>query len=245
MSKNPHYVTTAGLVIAALTLISGGALGQELPDRTLRPSIRVTGEAIIKARPDQAQINVGVVTQAPNAQNAATRNAQQLDAVLAELRQALGAGAEIKTISYSLTPNYRYPREGGEPTLTGYTATNVVEVTLNDLAQVGQVIDLATKSGANQVQRLQFTLKDEQTVRAQALREAVTKARAKAEVIASALGAKVVRVLRVEESGPVLVQPYLAEAAMQRDMAASVRTPIEPGTIEVRAVINLTLEIAP
>lgn len=243
MNKSTHYVTTACLLVAVLTLSARGAAAQELPDRTSRPSIRVTGEATVKAKPDQAQINIGVVTQAQTAQNAATQNAQRLDAVLAELRQALGAGAEIKTISYALNPNYRYPKEGGAPTLTGYTATNVVEVTINDLTQVGKVIDAATKSGANQVQRLQFTLKDEQAVRAQALREAVTRARAKADAIAATLSAKVARVLRVEESDPVVVRPYVAETFARSEMAAA-PTPIEPGTIEVRAVINLTVEIA-
>ncbi|HEX4950554.1 MAG TPA: SIMPL domain-containing protein [Blastocatellia bacterium] len=216
---------------------------QDLPGRTERPSIRVTGEATIKAKPDQAQLNVGVVTQAQNAQAAATQNARRLDAVLSELRQSLGTGAELKTISYSLHPNYRYPKEGGQPTITGYTATNVIEVTLNDLTKIGQVIDVVTKTGANQVGHIQFTLKDEQTVRAQALRTAVTTARAKAEAIAAALNSKVGRTLRVEESEPVVVRPYLAEMASRSD-AAAVSTPIEPGTIEVRAVIHLTVEIA-
>jgi uncharacterized protein YggE len=243
MSKKTHYVVMTCLLAAALTLSYCRVSAQEAPDRTPRPSIRVTGEATLKAKPDQAQINVGVVSQAQNAQAAAAENARRLDTVLAELRQALGASGEIKTVSYSLNPNYRYPKEGGAPTITGYTATNVVEVTVNDLTLVGKLVDAATKSGANQVSRLQFTLKDEQAVRAQALREAVASARAKAEVIASALGAKVLRALRVEESGPVVIQPYVAEALARSDVAAA-PTPIEPGTIEVRAIVNLTVEIA-
>ncbi|HKY03306.1 MAG TPA: SIMPL domain-containing protein, partial [Blastocatellia bacterium] len=76
-----------------------------MTDRT-RPSIRVTGDAIVSARPDQAQIDVGVVTQAPNAKNAADENARKVDAVLAALRKVLGPEAEIKTVGYSLNPNY-------------------------------------------------------------------------------------------------------------------------------------------
>lgn len=243
MIKNIHYLVITCFSVVALALSYCEALAQEPSDRTPRPSICVTGEATIKAKPDQAQIDIGVITQAQNAQNAAAQNAQRLDALLIELRQALGSGAEIKTVGYSLSPNYRYPKEGGSPTLTGYTATNMVEVTIIDLSQVGKVIDVAAKSGANQVGRLRFTLKDEQAVRAQALREAVARARAKAEAIASALGAKVVRALRVEESGPIVVQPYIADAVM-RSEAPVAPTPIEPGAIEVRAVVNLTVEIA-
>ena len=68
-------------------------------------------------KPDQAQIDVGVVTEAKNAQAAATENAEKLDVVLAELRKALGPGAHIKSTSYSLTPMYHYPKkkEGLQP----------------------------------------------------------------------------------------------------------------------------------
>ncbi len=194
-------------------------------------------------KPDQAQIDVGVVTEAKNAQAAATENAEKLDAVLAELRKLLGPGADIKSTSYLLTPMYHYPKEGGTPTITGYSATNVLQVKTNDLTQVGKIIDMATQSSANRIQSLQFTLKDEQAVYIQALREAVAKARAKGEAIASALGLKIVRVLSVEEGGP-LSRPVYAEG-MQARAAAPVQTPVEPGTIEVRARVTLTVEIAP
>jgi uncharacterized protein YggE len=108
---------------------------------------------------------------------------------------------------------------------------------------VGKIIDTATQSSANRIQSLQFSLKDEQVVYIQALREAVTKARAKAEAIASALGLKTVRVLSVEEGGP-LERPRYAEG-MQARAAAPVQTPVEPGTIEVRARVTLTVEIVP
>ncbi len=76
-----------------------------------------------------------------------------------------------------------------------------MRVTLSDLAKIGSVIDTATASGANQVQGIQFTLSDEQAIRSQALREAALKARSDADVLAAALGLKVIRVLTVEENG--------------------------------------------
>jgi uncharacterized protein YggE len=219
------------------------AWGQGSMDKLPYSSIRVTGEAAVTTKPDQAQIDLGVVTEAKNAQAAATENAEKLDAVLGDLHKALGPGADIKSTSYSLTPVYHYPKEGGTPTITGYSATNVIRVKTSELTQVGKIIDTATQSSANRIQSLQFTLKDEQAVYIQALREAVTKARAKAEAIASALGLKTVRVLSVEEGGP-LSRPVYAEG-MQARAAAPVQTPVEPGTIEVRARGTLTVEIAP
>src|SRR5690606_8835333 len=108
----------------------------------------------------------------------------------------------------------------------------------------GAVIDAATKAGANQVQNIRFMLKDEQAVRAQALREATTKARAQAEAMASALGLKITRVLSVSDSGPVV--PVINEMRMMaaRAEAADVSTPVIPGQIEVRANVTLTVEVA-
>jgi hypothetical protein len=233
-------------VLANLSLLSAcvvTALAQESADKSLRPTIRVTGDATVTVKPDQAEINIGVVTQAQTAQAAASQNAQKQDAVISELRKALGPTAEIKTISYSLSPNYRYPKEGGPPTITGYTASNVVQVKTSNLAQVGKVIDLATESGANTIQYLRFTLKDETAARAQALSQASTKARLKAEAIASALGLKIQRVLHVEEGGAA-IRPVEYGETMRAMGAATAPTPVESGSIDVRATVTLTVEVA-
>jgi uncharacterized protein YggE len=240
--KNTRRIINGLLILAALAMFNGRSMAQDMQDRNPRPSIRVTGEATITAKPDQAQIDIGVVTQAQTAQEAATQNAQKVDAVIAALRKAMGAGANIKTAGYSLSPNYRYPERGGQPTITGYTASNSVQVKTNDLTQVGRIIDVATQSGANNIQSLRFEIKDEQAARAQALREAALKARAKADTLASALGLRIQRVLFVEESGQVAPVPIYAKAAMEASVAQS--TPIEAGTIDVRASVTLTVEIA-
>ena len=227
-------------LFATLILFLGvGSLSAQDAGVKMPPYIRTTGEATVTVKPDRAMVDVGVVTQADTSQLAVTQNAQKLEATLARLRQLLGAGADIKTISYSVTPNYQYPREGGQPTITGYTATNTVRVTLDDLTKVGSVIDTATQGGANQVQNIRFTLKDESTVKAQALREAAVKARANAQALASALDMTIVRVLSVVEGGsPVIPVREIAFAK-----AEGAATPIEPGTIEVNASVAITIEV--
>jgi hypothetical protein len=222
------------------------AMAQERGGHDDKPSVRATGEAVIQAKPDLARIDFGVTSQAATAQAAATQNAKQLEAVLAALRKALGPGTEIKTVSYSLHPDYRYPKEGGKPQIVGYTATNTVQASTPDLEGVGGLIDAATQAGATNVQRLQFTLKDEQAVRAQALAEASKKARGNAEAIAKALGLKVVGVLSAEAGGGPVVpvqREYMAMAASMRGADAA-PTPIEAGTLEIRASVNLVLEVA-
>ncbi|HEX8186460.1 MAG TPA: SIMPL domain-containing protein, partial [Blastocatellia bacterium] len=160
--KKTQRLINGLLILIVMILLSSKASAQDAQDRTPRPSIRVTGEATITAKPDQALIDIGVVTQAQTAQIAATQNAQKQEAVIAALRRVMGAGADIKTISYSLNPDYRYPERGGQPTITGYSASNTVQVKTSDLTQVGKIIDIATQTGANNIQSLRFMLKDEE-----------------------------------------------------------------------------------
>ena len=235
---NLRYLTVVAIACAAVA--SARAQPPPVPPVS---SIRVTGEGRVTARPDRVQIDIGVTTRAAASQEAASQNARQVDAVLAAVRKASGPAAVLRTASYSLNPTYQYHPNGGEPTLTGYTAANLVQVTLDDLARVASVIDSATQAGANHVQGIQFTLRDEDSVRAEALRQAATRARAEAEVLAATLALKVVRVLSVEESSPRLVPlrtPLTARAA-----GADVATPVESGTLEIGAEVVLTVEVAP
>jgi len=209
-------------------------------------SIRVSGDAKVTAQPDRVQVDIGVSTRAPSSQEAAAHNARQVQAVLDAVRKATGPAAVLKTISYSLNPNYDYHVSGGEPTINGYSAANVVQVTLDDLDRIGSVIDAAARAGANHVQGIRFTLRDQDAVRAQALREAVTRARAQAEVLAGALGLKVVRVLAVEENSPRLTPLYSHPVARAAGLSASaVPTPVEAGALEVTADVTLTVEVSP
>jgi uncharacterized protein len=77
--------------------------------------------------------NIGIITQAETLPNAETENLQRLDAVLVGLRQMLDSGLEIKAISHSINPCYRYPNEQSTRKIAGYTVTNIIQVTINDL----------------------------------------------------------------------------------------------------------------
>jgi uncharacterized protein len=211
---------------------------QPFPSGPRPPSVQANGDAVIQVKPDLAKLTVGVVTQAPSAQVAAAQNATQVQATLEKLRAALGSSGEIRTAGYSVTPNYQYPREGA-PTIAGYTASNTVEVTTSDLAGIGKIIDTVAQAGANRIQDIQFTVKDEGPARAQALRQAVEQARANAEAMATAMGMKAGRVLLLEQGTPAQVRPVIRAMAA----AAAAPTPVEPGNVEVHASVTLTMEL--
>ena len=236
------FLIASAAAAAPLAAQSPQALGVAPPALS---SIRVTGDARVSARPDRVQIDLGVQTQAPQSQDAAGANARVCDAVLAAVRRAAGSGAQIKTVSYSLSPNYQYHSGGGEPTITGYTALNVVQVQLDELARIGDVLDAATRAGANRVQGIQWTLRDQDAVRAEALREAATRAHAEAEVLAGALNLKILRVLTVEESSPQVVPVRMFKASRAAVSASEAPTPVEAGTLDVSANVSLTVEVGP
>lgn len=228
-----------------LALLPGDASAQQTERRPAPPSVTANAEAVISVEPDQAQIDIGVVTQARNALDAAKENAEKLARVMGEVKKFLGKGDEIKTANYSLNPNYRYP-QGGKPEIVGYTATNVLHIKTGALENVGKLIDAAMRSGANTIQRLAFTLKDEQSAQLQALRLASTKAKAKAEAMANALGLRIVKVLSATE-GERGVRPIIMPQprVTQMEASAAAPTPVEAGTIEVRSSVTLTVEVGP
>ena len=244
MGCGPGNMRCLVAVILACAVAAAPARAQQTP---LSPvsSIRVTGDARVTAKPDRVQIDIGVTTRAAQSQDAASQNARQVDAVLAAVRKATGPAAVLKTISYSLNPTYQYHPNGEEPTITGYSAVNVVQVTLDDLGKIGTVIDSATLAGANHLQGIQFTLRDQDAVRAEALRQAATRARAEAEVLAAALGLKVVRVLSAEENSPRVVPVRAYMGAPRAAMATATATPVEAGTLDVTADVMLTVEEGP
>jgi len=205
--------------------------------------VNVVGDSIIQAQPDTAILTISVVTQARNALDAQQQNATKTDAVIRALKAAAGTGAEIKTSGYSLQPQRVY-KENQPPTITGYEARNSVTVTTSDLNKVGTIIDAAAQAGSNEVSGISFTLRQDRPARDRALSEATREAVSKAQVIAQALGGRVVRIVEVQEEGfqqrpPV---PYQAEFGMKAGIAGQT-TPIEVGSLDITSRVQLIAEV--
>ena len=230
------------LAIGLSGLLLAGMLNAQETSKSAVPMVHAQGEATVSARPDQVQVDIGVVTQAQTAESAAGQNAKQTTDVIAALKKSLPANADVQTSGYSIHPNYKHARDGSAPTIIGYSASNTVRVKSSDIEGVGKLIDAATRAGANNVNGIQFTLKNENAIRAEALSNAVRNARASATALASGAGMKVSRILRIEEGEPVRVYPQRVE--MMRAQADSVAsTPVEPGEVQIRVVVSITAEL--
>lgn len=240
-------------MVLALTLTAASSLAIAQPPPGPPPApppnpatILVSGEAKVSKTPDRVYIDIGVTTQAQKSEAATSQNAARISAVIAAVKRVAGSGAQLTTTEYSVAPNYNYPRDGGTPGIVGYTASNVVRVRLDDLRQIGPVIDAATQAGSNNVQDIRFALRDEEAPRTEALREAAIDARQDADALAGALGLRIVRILSVSEESPVARPIPISPQAMRFAAKASVpATAVEAGTLDVSATVTLTVEVTP
>lgn len=214
-----------------------GATQSELRGLT---KVMVTGDSLVQAKPDTAILTISVVTQARNALDTQQDNANKSDAVVRALKSAAGPSAEIKTSGYSLQPQRIY-KENQPPTITGFEARNSVTVTMSDLTKVGAVIDAAAQAGANDVAGVSFTLRKDRPARDQALAEATREAVGKAQVIAQALGGRVIRIMEVQEEGADRPRP--TEYSQMRTASANASTPVEAGTLDITSRVQLVAEI--
>ena len=200
-------------------------------------TIRVVGEATVFAKPDMAELDVGVVSEAKTAEAASAENAKKMDRVIAALKKEVGAGGDVKTVGYLVTQRCAENRPNDpKPVVVAYVVTNVVRTRIPDVKAAGKVVDVALKQGANEVQRLIFTLKNPEPVQAEALKAAATKARARAVALAAALGLKLGNVLSVSD-GDFGQRP--APYAEMRAKVADVGTQIEAGELEVPATVTV------
>jgi uncharacterized protein YggE len=230
-----------GVPFEARTMRSIGSKGTETVSDIRPTRVTVSGEAIVQAQPDTALLLISVVTQNKNALGAQTENADKSSAVIRAVKTAAGAGAEIKTSGYSLTPQRVY-KQDEPPTIRGYEARNTVSVTMSDLARVGALIDAASQAGANNVDSVSFTLRKDRPARDQALSEAMREAISKARVLAQALGGRVSRIIEVQESGTI-PRPVYQNYGLDQASRVAQSTPIEVGTLDVRAQVQLIAEI--
>jgi uncharacterized protein len=197
------------------------------------PTVQAQGTATIMANPDQAQVTVSVITNGSTAQAAAQANATVSTAVQNALK-ALNPAPVIQTVGYSVYPQYT-----GAQILTGYTASNSIQLTTLDLSSIGSLIDTANQAGANSVSGITFGLQNPDPVKQQALTQAAKQALAHANAIAAGLGGKTGAVVSAVE-GSTYTPIYAGVAAVG---APAVTTPIQTGQVSVTANVTITFEL--
>jgi uncharacterized protein YggE len=204
------------------------------------PYISVSASEFVEVAPDRALVTLTVENRGATAAAVGAENATRQAAVLDTLARLGISRSRMRTQGISVTPEYRYPEDGGRPSVAGYQARNSIQVEVQMLATLGSVIDAGLAKGVTNVGGLQFFSSNAADARRDALAKAVERARAEAAAVASAAGGSVGRVLELtantetpdprQNSGGLLFRQGL-------QAAAATETPIEAGLIRVTAFV--------
>ena len=199
-------------------------------------AIMVSGSGSASAQANQATLSLGVWTEDPVASEAIEDNAVLMNAVIDAVK-ALGIEEDnIKTVTYSVSPNYDWETRR----TTGYRVTNMIQIEVEDIDLVGSVIDAAAGAGANSIQGISFGLSDEdaEALAAEAYVQALHNAQEKATLIADTLDLEITGVLSVSESSYYPYTPYRGVAEATYD-TASAPTPIIEGSLSVSVTVQV------
>ena len=203
--------------------------------------LSVAAQAEARRAPDIANVSAGVVTQAADANTAMRENAAQMAKVVAAIRAAGVAERDVQTAGVNLNPQYRYA-ENQPPVITGYQASNTVNVVVRDIGKLGRILDALVATGANQINGPTFDIDKKDPVYDEARRAALDKARQRADMYAQALGLRVRRIVSIDETGGVGIprpMPMMAMAKMARDEA----TPVSPGENVLSVNLDVIFEL--
>ena len=206
------------------------------------PTISVSGEGVVEVAPDRATISLGIVNRDKDAAKVQSDNSKIATDIIKAVT-ALGIDRKnIRTGNYSFHQYYRNDNNRRVP--EGYEANNSVTVIVDDLNLVGKVIDAALANGANNVDSLEFGVRNKNNLQNEAIRLAVRDARAKAEVVAAELGKNIVGVVSVSVNSGYISAPTANRMMAGKAMEDSVETPIESGTLTCNASVHVEFEIS-
>ena len=229
-------LTLLALLALPLTLPASIARADGAADRL----IHVSGSATVEAAPDVASISAGVVADGETAGQAMLANSKAMNAVFKAIEAAGVARKDFQTSQLSLNPVWDDRRNvpDGVRKIVGYRASNIVTVTVREVASLGKVIDQVTAAGANQIHSISFAIDDPQPLLDGARGDAVRDARRKADLYAKAAGVTVGPILSIREGGgSVPYEKYAARGAMAMD------TPIAEGVVDLSAQVQVVFAI--
>lgn len=203
-------------------------------------TVTVAATGSVSVEPDMAYVSAGAVTEADTARDALQSNSAAMKKVIDGLKGAGVDAKDIQTVNFNVEPRYQQGRDGRPPEINGYRVVNQVRVTVRDLARLGELLDQLVSLGANQAGGISFEVSQAETLKDEARRQAVANAYRRAQLFASAAGARVGRVLTISED---VIEPGPRPMGRVRTMAAEA-VPIERGsqTLEVRVQVTWALQ---
>jgi uncharacterized protein YggE len=226
------------VAVAVLALRPGPVAGAPATETTpAQHTITVSGSGKVTIVPDVARINLGVTVSKSTVKAVREAGAKAMTDIIAAIK-ALGiAEADIQTTNLSLYPQYG---SGSVPKIVGYQISEQILVTVRDLDKAGDVIDVASAKGANNVNGISFESGDPVKAQNDARAAAVAAARTSAQAMAAAGNVTLGDVISITDASPSFPIWYgAARGTAIEDLA----TPVQPGTQDLTATVTVIFAI--
>ncbi|OMF98223.1 SIMPL domain-containing protein [Paenibacillus sp. FSL R7-0337] len=243
--KSIGAVLLAGSLMIGGMGLSGVLKGPEkaYADEVQKNIVNVVGKGELSIKPDIAYLSIGVTTTAETAQEAQKGTAAKVSKLTALFKTTWGiADKDIQSTQFYVQPNYTYSEKDGQK-VKGYNAQHTLEVAYRDLTKVGQLLDAASATGANNIGNVRFAIEDPSAFEAQVIEKAMQNADVKAAAIAKAAKRGVGQVVTVVQSDDGNNPVVYAEAAQKMAMDSAAGSSVEPGQVKVTTQLNVTYEL--
>ncbi|MGC8775606.1 MAG: SIMPL domain-containing protein [Chlorobaculum sp.] len=191
--------------------------------------ISVSASSMVTYDPDTAEFTTTVESTDKDAAKAAAKVATLWSSLQQELRKVGISSADASSTSYTVSPEWEWNSSNGKREFKGYKARHVVRVVVRDLGKLGGAIDAVVGAGAGTVDGLSYSSSRFESLRTQALENAVKSAKHDAEVMARAAGGRLGQPLELQYGQPQSDYPVMRAAMAEGLKAAPVPTDVEPG----------------
>lgn len=235
-----------GLFLLLLVADKFYSLYQNIRPAVPKNTVSMSAEGRVSATPDLATITVGVTSNGNTAKAVQDDMAKKVNQIIDFVKKQGIDPKDITTSNFSVYPNYDYQRGTNE--ITGYQGNETVTVKIRGVdkstEKVSIILDGATASGGNQIQGVYFSFEDPDNLRQEARKQAIAKARQKAQELADEVGLKLGKIVSISDntgSYPVPM-PYAAEGLGGGGGAKSAPD-IEAGSQDISASVTITFEI--
>jgi uncharacterized protein YggE len=207
---------------------------REIKQDTKASTLKLQGAGTLRTSPDIASAFLGVVTENKELSTAQKENSATMDKVIASLLKLGIAEKDIKTESYSITPEYDFVE--GKQIFRGYRVNNNLRIMIRNIQQVGKVIDTAVVNGANAVYNVNFSLLNREDIYKRALSLAIKNAVDKAISVENTLNVEVnqIPVEIVEETNAENIE----RSGLYAMKVPAASTDIKSGELEVTAKVQ-------
>jgi uncharacterized protein len=253
VKTNKKYWFYAGIIIIVLFFILAGGCNEKYGRNSVGDNqnvVTISGHGEVQAVPDIANISFTIKKEAKTVKDAQTQVAIIEGKVLDSLKANNVLEKDIKTVNVSFNPKYEYNTGvctmyscPNRNVLVGYEAYENISVKIKEIDNTGKVIQDLGILGVTDLSGPDFTVDNEDGLKAQAQKLAIDDAKAKAKILAKNLGVHLNKITSFNESGNYPMPMYASAKMDSVSSAGSAPAVLPTGQNTISSDVTITYEI--